>query len=350
MASSNSVTLFSSVILGIAVYGETLAKGGIAHIRDPPSSACWSRSSASHSWPAPRPRRRRATGTATPPPPRERHAPGSPARPRCPAVHILASVDIVGSWWQYLAPVRGGGGIVGRRALHRRHRAGRGRGGGQPGEARPGVGGRRRRRWAGRSADCIGYAIGNRWGRETAGAARQAPGRAPADGRAGRARPTPAGAAWRSSSHPPSSRARPRCDTGSSSSGTSSRRSASAVSVAASAYGHGQDLHGPRLTARHRDPARWDSSSVVLVHQCTVIRHRPSRAAGAARTVSGVGRGSCPAMMSRWTWEVPPAMPAALLHSHCRAQGPACGGRRVAPGDEQAGVGEAPASWPSRSA
>ena len=31
MASSNSVTLFSSVILGIAVYGETLAKTGNAH-------------------------------------------------------------------------------------------------------------------------------------------------------------------------------------------------------------------------------------------------------------------------------------------------------------------------------
>ena len=31
MASSNSVTLFSSVILGIAVYGESLAKGGSSH-------------------------------------------------------------------------------------------------------------------------------------------------------------------------------------------------------------------------------------------------------------------------------------------------------------------------------
>jgi drug/metabolite transporter (DMT)-like permease len=31
MASSNSVTLFSSVLLGIAVYGETLAKAGAAH-------------------------------------------------------------------------------------------------------------------------------------------------------------------------------------------------------------------------------------------------------------------------------------------------------------------------------
>ena len=31
MASSNSVTLFSSVILGIGVYGETLAKSGSAH-------------------------------------------------------------------------------------------------------------------------------------------------------------------------------------------------------------------------------------------------------------------------------------------------------------------------------
>ena len=31
MASSNSVTLFSSVILGIAVYGETLSKTGTAH-------------------------------------------------------------------------------------------------------------------------------------------------------------------------------------------------------------------------------------------------------------------------------------------------------------------------------
>jgi len=31
MASSNSVTLFSSVILGIAVYGETLAKSGTSH-------------------------------------------------------------------------------------------------------------------------------------------------------------------------------------------------------------------------------------------------------------------------------------------------------------------------------
>jgi drug/metabolite transporter (DMT)-like permease len=31
MASSNSVTLFSSVLLGIAVYGETLAKAGTAH-------------------------------------------------------------------------------------------------------------------------------------------------------------------------------------------------------------------------------------------------------------------------------------------------------------------------------
>ena len=32
MASSNSVTLFSSVILGIAVYGETLAKSGTSHV------------------------------------------------------------------------------------------------------------------------------------------------------------------------------------------------------------------------------------------------------------------------------------------------------------------------------
>jgi hypothetical protein len=31
MASSNSVTLFSSVILGIVVYGETLAKSGSSH-------------------------------------------------------------------------------------------------------------------------------------------------------------------------------------------------------------------------------------------------------------------------------------------------------------------------------
>ena len=31
MASSNSVTLFTSVILGIAVYGETLSKNGTAH-------------------------------------------------------------------------------------------------------------------------------------------------------------------------------------------------------------------------------------------------------------------------------------------------------------------------------
>ncbi len=31
MASSNSVTLFSSVILGISVYGESLAKGGSSH-------------------------------------------------------------------------------------------------------------------------------------------------------------------------------------------------------------------------------------------------------------------------------------------------------------------------------
>ena len=31
MASSNSVTLFSSVILGITVYGETLSKSGSAH-------------------------------------------------------------------------------------------------------------------------------------------------------------------------------------------------------------------------------------------------------------------------------------------------------------------------------
>jgi hypothetical protein len=32
MASSNSVTLFSSVILGIAVYGEDLAKSGGGHV------------------------------------------------------------------------------------------------------------------------------------------------------------------------------------------------------------------------------------------------------------------------------------------------------------------------------
>jgi hypothetical protein len=31
MASSNSVTLFSSVILGIVVYGETIAKSGASH-------------------------------------------------------------------------------------------------------------------------------------------------------------------------------------------------------------------------------------------------------------------------------------------------------------------------------
>jgi hypothetical protein len=32
MASSNSVTLFSSVILGITVYGEALSKGGSSHV------------------------------------------------------------------------------------------------------------------------------------------------------------------------------------------------------------------------------------------------------------------------------------------------------------------------------
>jgi hypothetical protein len=31
MASANSVTLFTSVILGIAVYGETITKSGAAH-------------------------------------------------------------------------------------------------------------------------------------------------------------------------------------------------------------------------------------------------------------------------------------------------------------------------------
>ena len=31
MASANSVTLFSSVILGMAVYGETISKSGTAH-------------------------------------------------------------------------------------------------------------------------------------------------------------------------------------------------------------------------------------------------------------------------------------------------------------------------------
>ena len=36
MASSNSVTLFSSVILGIAVYGETLSKTGVRAHRPPP--------------------------------------------------------------------------------------------------------------------------------------------------------------------------------------------------------------------------------------------------------------------------------------------------------------------------
>ena len=31
MASANSVTLFSSVILGMAVYGETISKSGTSH-------------------------------------------------------------------------------------------------------------------------------------------------------------------------------------------------------------------------------------------------------------------------------------------------------------------------------
>jgi hypothetical protein len=31
MASSNSVTLFTSVLLGVTVYGETLSKSGVSH-------------------------------------------------------------------------------------------------------------------------------------------------------------------------------------------------------------------------------------------------------------------------------------------------------------------------------
>ena len=56
---------------------------------------------------------------------------------------------------------------------------------------------------------------------------------------------------------------------------------------------------------------------------------RPGHAAGAARRhrlrrVAQRGRPRIlPAMMSRCTWDVPPAIPAALLHSHWRAHGPA---------------------------
>ena len=54
------------------------------------------------------------------------------------------------------------------------------------------------------------------------------------------------------------------------------------------------------------------------------VQHRRREASGAAarRSVSGVAE-ILPAMMSRCTCDVPPAMPAALLHSHWRAHGPA---------------------------
>ncbi len=46
-------------------------------------------------------------------------------------------------------------------------------------------------------------------------------------------------------------------------------------------------------------------------------------------------------MMSRCTWDVPPAMPAALLHSHWRAHGPACADDGSRPVTIERGVGEA---------
>ena len=68
MASSNSVTLFSSVILGIAVYGETLAKGGTGTRgirRHRPRRSPWSGIALLAGSEAPQ---ETATGTANPSP------------------------------------------------------------------------------------------------------------------------------------------------------------------------------------------------------------------------------------------------------------------------------------------
>ena len=84
MASSNSVTLFSSVILGIAVYGETLSKSGSSPHGVHRSPACSSPSSASRSSPARRhpERRHRAPPTRRRPHDARSDAPAVPASTR----------------------------------------------------------------------------------------------------------------------------------------------------------------------------------------------------------------------------------------------------------------------------
>ena len=188
MASSNSVTLFSSVILGITVYGESLSKGGSSHVGPAVVGLVIAlfgiallgglRGPAVFGPGGARPLPRHMSGA----PPTDGVASG---RARL-IVHLVATVDIAGTWWQYLvlfvavAASWAGVPFIGATAL------------GAAGVAASqgklnlalvvGVS-----TLAGEVGGLIGYAVGNHWGRELL----ERPGRhqagTPAHGRAGRA-------------------------------------------------------------------------------------------------------------------------------------------------------------------
>ena len=149
MASSNSVTLFSSVILGIAVYGETLSKTGTSHCQGAaPSSGlpCVARSSGiAHP----------LAGYVT-----RREPRGRAGRPGGARAHLAATM----SWWEYVvlfaavAASWAGVPVIGATAWA----AGVAASQGKLNLALVIVVATA----AGEVGGLIGYAIGNRWGRE----------------------------------------------------------------------------------------------------------------------------------------------------------------------------------------
>ena len=80
----------------------------------------------------------------------------------------------------------------------------------------------------------------------------------------------------------------------------------------------------PRLPAARN--GAWVSCAMhVGPSDDASLEIHPSTSPSTGTETGGQERGNPsirPAMMSRWTWDVPPAIPAALLHSHCLLQGP----------------------------
>ncbi len=146
MASSNSVTLFSSVILGIAVYGETLSKTGTGHAGSTIIGLVVAIVGIAFLAGSEGPEA--ATGAAAVPPTRHRRrdvpAPRADRPGRTQPGGALIRADARGARRRRQlvgvpGPVRRGGGVVGRGALRRRHRARRGRRRRQPGGSQPGA-------------------------------------------------------------------------------------------------------------------------------------------------------------------------------------------------------------------